>query len=140
MVLLYHKDISFFDEDSLNSEARMNIINHQFGPIINSDSKILILGSFPSVKSREKSFYYQHPQNRFWKILAQLFDPKFADSTIEELKILLLKYHIALYDVVESCEIAGSADNTIKPLTYAPIEDIITNTSITHIYFNGKTA
>lgn len=118
----------------------MIVINHDFGPIYDQSSKILILGSFPSVKSREKSFYYQHPQNRFWKILAHLFDVNFTSSSIDEIKALLQKYHIALYDVVETCQITGSADNTIKPLTYTSIDDLIRQSSITQIYFNGKTA
>lgn len=116
------------------------ISEHLFGPVFDSNSEILILGSFPSVISREKSFYYQNPQNRFFKILAELYDPAFLSSSIEEIKQLLYKYHIALYDVVLKCEITGSSDQSIRIIEYAPIEELINQSKISHIYCNGKTA
>ena len=87
-------------------------IRHDFEPIYNKESKVLILGSFPSVKSRENQFYYGHPQNRFWKLLAMLTKEEIPE-TIEEKKELLLKHHIAIWDVIASCSIQGSSDTSI---------------------------
>ena len=84
-------------------------VEHTFGPVYDSESRILILGSFPSVKSREISFYYGHPQNRFWKLLSLLFNEEIKDK-----KTFLLKHHIALFDVIESCDIIGSSDTSIR--------------------------
>ena len=83
------------------------IVEHQFGPYYDQDSHILILGSFPSVQSRKEQFYYAHKQNRFWKVLACLFDEKIPESIFEK-KQLLQRNHIALWDVIESCEIVNS--------------------------------
>ena len=85
---------------------------HNIEPVYNQDSRILILGSFPSVKSREAKFFYHHPQNRFWKVLAALFQEE-VPQTIEEKKTFLLRNHLALWDVIESCEIKGSSDASI---------------------------
>ncbi len=82
-------------------------------PVFDEHSKVLILGSFPSVKSREEGFYYGHPQNRFWRLLARLTDEEIPE-TIEEKKTLLLKHQIAIWDVVHSCDIVGSSDSSIK--------------------------
>ena len=82
------------------------IVNHPFKPIYNNESKILILGSFPSVKSREINFYYGHPQNRFWKILENIFNEKIQNN-IETKKEFLLKYHIALWDTIKNCQITS---------------------------------
>ena len=87
-------------------------INHSFPIFINKDSKILILGSFPSVKSRELDFYYMHKQNRFYKVLSLIFDEDFYNASIDDKKELLKKHHIALYDVIEECEINNSNDDT----------------------------
>ena len=87
--------------------------SHEFDPVYDKNSKILILGTFPSVKSREMQFYYGHPQNRFWKLLARLTNwPQ--PTTIPEKKEMLLKNNIAIWDVIQSCEIAGSSDSSIK--------------------------
>ena len=85
---------------------------HNIPPIYNQDSQILILGSFPSVKSREAQFFYHHPQNRFWKVLATLYHHE-PLLTIEEKKNFLLENHIALWDVIQSCDIHGSSDSSI---------------------------
>ena len=85
------------------------MLTHPFPPLYNKDSRILILGSFPSVKSREQMFFYGHPQNRFWKVISSVFECD-VPQTIEEKKQLLLKHGIALWDVIASCEITGSAD------------------------------
>ena len=88
-------------------------ISHTFEPVYDKESKILILGSFPSVKSRESKFYYGHPQNRFWKVIAKITNRK-EPMTIEEKKELLLSNHIAIWDVIESCTIQGSSDSSIQ--------------------------
>ena len=94
---------------------------HDIEPVYDQDSRILILGSFPSIKSREAKFFYHHPQNRFWKLLAALFQEE-VPQTIEQKKELLIKHHLALWDVIESCEIKGSSDASI---TNVKVNDII---------------
>ena len=116
------------------------IIKHSFPIFINNNSKILILGSFPSVKSRELDFYYMHKQNRFYKVLSSLFNEDFYNASIEEKKILLNRYNIALYDVVEECEILNSNDESITNVLPAPIKELIQNTNIRHIFINGSKA
>ena len=91
----------------------MERLFHPIPPVFDANSKILILGSFPSVKSREFSFYYQHPQNRFWKVLASILGCP-EPSCISEQKYLLLNNHIALWDVIASCTISGSSDSSIR--------------------------
>lgn len=86
------------------------LVRHEFEPVYDKNSEILILGSFPSVKSREQGFYYGHPQNRFWKVLAAIVQEKIPDS-IEEKKEMLLRNHIAVYDVIWQCKITGSSDS-----------------------------
>ena len=115
-------------------------VNHSFPIFIDSNSKILILGSFPSVKSREEDFYYMHKQNRFYKILSNLFNEDFYNVDINTKKELLYKYHIALYDVIESCEIENSNDETIKNVEPSNIKEYIKNTNIKHIFINGNKA
>ena len=110
---------------------------HNIQPIYNQNSKILILGSFPSVKSREDQFFYHHPQNRFWKILAMLYHHE-PLTTIEEKKNFLLKHHIAIWDVIQSCEIKGSSDSSIQNVIVNDIATLLNKTSIEYIYTNGK--
>lgn len=117
----------------------MSRIIHPFKPVYNSESKVLILGSFPSVKSRENNFYYGHPQNRFWKILADLFNEPIP-ITVEEKNVFLLKNKIAVWDVIESCEIYGSSDSSIKNVKVTDINLLLKNTNIHHIFLNGKAA
>lgn len=114
-------------------------LNHPLMPIYNEHSKILILGSFPSVKSRECGFYYGHPQNRFWKVLAALFNEPMPEA-IEAKKEFLLHHKIALWDVVKSCEITGSDDNTISDVTANDLSVLLSDTQIKVIYCNGSTA
>lgn len=114
-------------------------ITHSFPPFYSADSKILILGSFPSVKSREEGFYYGHPQNRFWKMLAAVYGEEVPNG-IEEKKTLLSKHNIALYDVIFSCDIIGSSDSSIKNAVPAEIDDIIGRSAVSKIILNGKTA
>lgn len=112
---------------------------HEFAPVYDKNSRILILGTFPSVKSRETHFYYGHPQNRFWKLLALLRGWP-TPETIPEKKNLLLKNGIALWDVIQSCQIAGSSDSSIKNVIPSDLSGVLANSSITRIYANGKTA
>ncbi len=115
------------------------MIIHNIAPIYNSDSKILILGSFPSVKSREEAFFYAHKQNRFWKVLASVFDCD-TPKSIEEKKALLINNHTALWDVVSSCEIQGSSDSSITNVEPNDISEILSKSNITCIFTNGKKA
>ena len=114
-------------------------MTHTFLPVYDENSELLILGSFPSVKSREQGFYYGHPQNRFWKVLAAVCECE-VPKTIEEKKKMLLKNHIAIWDVIDSCDIIGSSDSSIKHVVPADIAGILTKTNIARIFANGKTA
>lgn len=115
------------------------MIVHPIPPIYDNNSRVLILGSFPSVKSREQGFFYGHPQNRFWKVLSCL-DGSAEPSTIEQKKALLSKLKIALWDTLASCDIVGSADSSIKNAIPNDISLILKNADIKTIYVNGKTA
>ena len=119
--------------------AKTQKIKHPFEPICNENSRILILGSFPSVKSREQSFYYGHPQNRFWRILSGVFGEQ-TPVSIEEKKEFLLSHAIALFDVISSCEIEGSSDSSIKNATPNDIRSIVEGAQIEKIITNGKLA
>ena len=114
-------------------------VTHTFEPVFNKDSRILILGSFPSVKSRENNFYYGHPQNRFWKVLAQIFE-KDVPQSIEEKKAFLLEHHIAVWDVIESCTIIGSSDSSIKDVVVNDFSMVLENSRIEKIFVNGGKA
>lgn len=109
-------------------------------PVIDKNCKILILGSMPSVISREKAFYYANPTNRFWKALSFVTDCNFYDLQTEEKKSLLLEKHIALYDVFSSCEIKCSSDSDIKNAKINDIPTLIKNTAIKTIYITSKKA
>lgn len=112
---------------------------HVFEPVYNKDSKILILGTFPSVKSRENHFYYGHPQNRFWKLLAQLTGYP-VPETVDEKKKMLLENGIAIWDVIASCKIIGSSDSSIKDVVPNDIGGLLEQTGIEKIYANGGKA
>lgn len=114
-------------------------VTHTFEPVFNKDSRILILGSFPSVKSRENNFYYGHPQNRFWKVLGQIYEVD-VPQTIEEKTAFLLERHIAVWDVIESCTIIGSSDSSIKDVVVNDFSMILKNSRIETIYVNGGKA
>ena len=115
------------------------MIVHPIPPFYNSDSEILILGSFPSVKSRETGFFYGHPQNRFWKVLAALFDED-VPQTIAEKKTFLQRSRIALWDVIGSCEIEGSSDASIRNVVPNDLRIVLDHAPIRTICVNGKTA
>ena len=115
----------------------MNYLQHPFGPLFNENSRVLILGSFPSVKSREQNFFYGHPQNRFWKVIAALAGAP-VPQTIEEKKELILSNHLALWDSIASCEITGSSDSSIRNATANDISVILDNSKVERIYCNGR--
>lgn len=115
------------------------MIIHPIKPIYDSNSKILILGSFPSVKSREEMFFYGHPQNRFWKVVSTVLgcdEPK----TVSEKREFLLASGIAVWDVIASCDILGSSDSSIKNVVPNDLNIILENAEIERIFVNGKTA
>lgn len=114
-------------------------ITHEFAPVFNQESKILILGTLPSVKSREQHFYYGHPQNRFWKVLANI-TKEAVPSSISEKKELLLTHHIAIWDVIKSCDIIGSSDSSIRNVVPADIGLILDNSNVSAIFGNGAKA
>lgn len=114
-------------------------VHHGFGPFYNSDSEILVLGSFPSVKSREQKFYYGHPMNRFWKVLAAIFERPLPD-TVDKKKEFLQDIHFALYDVIESCDIVGSSDVSIKNPVITDLFPIFYTAKIRLILINGTKA
>lgn len=111
-------------------------IIHPIPPVFDADSRILILGSFPSVKSRESCFFYGHPQNRFWKLLARLRKED-VPSSIEEKKEFLLRNHIAVWDTIHSCSIEGSSDSSIRDVVPNDLASILDHASIQAIYTNG---
>jgi len=117
----------------------MERINHEIEPVYNQYSKVLILGTFPSVKSREGRFFYSHPQNRFWKVIAALTGSNIPE-TIEEKKKLLLDNYIAVWDVVKSCEIKGSSDSSIKNVVVNDLTRILKHAEIRGIFANGAKA
>ena len=114
-------------------------IKHPFPPIFDCNSKILILGSFPSVKSREGNFFYGHPQNRFWKVMSAILDSDLP-TTIEEKKSLLLSSKIALWDSIASCEIEGSSDASIDNVVPNDLKPIFEGANISAVFCNGKKA
>lgn len=114
-------------------------LNHIFPPVWNENSRILILGSFPSVKSREEGFYYGHPRNRFWKVISAVVGEK-EPVTIDEKKEMLLRNRIAIWDVIASCEIKGSSDSSIKNVIANDFTEILAGSFINRIFANGKTA
>lgn len=112
---------------------------HEFEPVYDEHSRILILGSFPSVKSREQQFYYGHPQNRFWNVMAHVCKEA-VPSTIEEKKAFLHRNCIAVWDVIESCDIVGSSDSSIKNVIANDMNIILQMADIRAIYANGDKA
>ena len=112
---------------------------HPLKPIYNSESKVLILGSFPSIKSRENSFYYAHPKNRFWSTLEKIFNEDIGSSNQDREKFLLA-HKIALFDVVYSCNITASSDSSIKDVIPNDIKKIVDESKIEAIFTTGTKA
>lgn len=124
------------------------IISHPIPPVWDSKSQILILGTMPSPKSRGSGFYYMHPQNRFWSVMTEVFGETLAHpnntpdhtAAIEERLDFLLRHHLALWDVLASCEITGASDSSIKNAIPNDFTEILENSQIHHIICTGKTA
>lgn len=112
---------------------------HPIEPLYDERSEILILGSFPSVKSREAGFFYGHPQNRFWRVMARICGCE-TPGTVQDKKKMLLENRIALWDVIHSCEIVGSSDSSIKNVIPNDLTEILEKADIRHIFVNGKKA
>ncbi len=112
---------------------------HTIEPVWDKNSKVLILGSFPSVKSREEGFFYGHKQNRFWRVIASVCNCSVPEN-IQDKKKMLLSNGIAVWDVVHSCDIVGSSDNSIKNVVPNDIGIIIENSKVERIFTNGKKA
>ncbi len=120
--------------------AQRQILSHGFGPFYMPDSRILILGSFPSVKSRAQSFFYGHPRNRFWPVLAAVCREE-PPQSLEEKKAFLCRNNIALYDVIESCSIIGSSDSSIRDVVPANLRPILIGSRVENrIFTNGGKA
>lgn len=117
----------------------MKRIEHPIPPVYDENSRILILGSFPSVKSREQSFFYAHPQNRFWRVVARICGSE-VPCSLEEKKALLINNHIALWDVISSCEITGSSDSSIRNARPNDLSLILGTADIKRIFVNGRKA
>ena len=126
-------------KQSKTSKNTRTFVTHEFPALFDKDCKVLMLGSIPSPKSREQGFYYGHPQNRFWKVLSQVLDDPLP-ATIEEKRTMLLKHHIALWDVLDSCTIIGASDTSIEDVVPNDIASLIAKTKIKHIYCTGATA
>ena len=122
-----------------SERKRCAMILHPIPPVFDKDSRVLILGSFPSVKSREQGFFYGHPQNRFWKVTAAVFADD-VPRTIEEKQAFLLRNHLAVWDVIGSCDIVGSSDASIRNVTPNDLSVILKAADIRTIFVNGKTA
>ena len=115
------------------------LVTHEFDAFFDKDSRVLILGTIPSPKSREQGFYYGHPQNRFWKVLADVLDEEFP-QTVEERKGFLKRNHIALWDVLESCEIKGASDVSIRNARPNDMNRILQEADIRAIFATGAKA
>lgn len=114
-------------------------IQHGFAPVFDGRSRVLILGTLPSGKSRETGFYYGHPQNRFWKVLAVLFDED-VPQTVGDKKAMLLRNGVAVWDVVDSCDIIGASDSSIKNVVPADVAGLLARTGVEKVFANGALA
>lgn len=114
-------------------------VKHSFEPVWNQQSEILILGTFPSVKSRENHFYYGHPQNRFWKLLAGIYGEA-VPGTVDEKKELILRNHLAVWDVIYQCDIIGSSDSSIRNVVPCDLAGLLAKSSIHTVIANGAKA
>lgn len=117
----------------------MERVNHPIPPLYDENSRVLVLGSFPSVKSREGRFFYHHPQNRFWRVISSIYEEP-VPVTIEEKQDLLLRCRIAVWDVIQSCEITGSSDSSIRNVIPNDLEEVLKHSKVGHIFANGSTS
>lgn len=132
-VLLQKKEVLVLDLTEYNH------VKHEFEPIFDQGSEILILGTLPSVKSREERFYYGHKQNRFWRVLAEIVGTD-VPVDVEQKKTFLLENHIAVWDVIAECDIIGSSDSSIRNVVPTDLKGLLEQTNIKRIYANGATA
>ena len=116
------------------------MIYSPLSPVFDNNSRILILGSYPSEKSRAAKFYYAHPKNRFWSVLSNLIGVNFCEMNPKQKTDALLQHYVALSDVVYGCDILSSSDASIKNVVPSNVTEIIKNSKVTHIFLNGKTA
>ena len=121
------------------NEKQWERVTQEFAPVCDADCRVLILGTAPSKKSREVGFYYGHPQNRFWKVLANLTGCE-VPGTVEEKNVFLLREHIAVWDVIAKCDIIGSSDSSIRNVVPADLSRILDHAPIRQIYANGGKA
>ena len=117
----------------------METLTHPFPPVFDAASRVLILGSFPSVKSRETAFFYGHPQNRFWRVLAAFLDEP-VPETVSDKTSLLLRRHVALWDVAAACAVAGSSDASIRAVVPNDLSPIFRAAAIRAVFCNGGAA
>lgn len=116
-------------------------LTHPIPPTYDKDSELLILGSFPSVKSRETGYFYGHPQNRFWQVLAAVYgEPSSVPQTVSERRDFLLRHHVAAWDVIASCTIEGSSDSSIRDVVPNDLTPLLEDSKICRIYVNGRMA
>lgn len=123
----------------MGGTEELTMLNHPISPVYDGESKVLILGSFPSVKSREQQFFYGHKQNRFWRVMAQVLGCAVPED-IPQKRAMLLANHIAVWDVIASCEITGSSDASIRNVVPNDLSQIMTAADIRAIYTNGSKA
>lgn len=126
------------DYKNTGEEMVMSML-HPIAPVYDRDSRVLILGSFPSVKSREQQFFYGHKQNRFWRVMAQVLECKTPED-IQQKRAMLTAHHVAVWDVIASCEITGSSDASIRDVQPNDLSDILSCADIRAIYTNGGKA
>jgi len=122
----------------MTNDSKYEHIIHPIKPFYTATSKILILGSFPSVKSRESGFFYGHPQNRFWKMMTKIFKEDNIPQTVYEKERFLERHDIACWDTIHSCDIIGSSDSSIKNVEVNDLNIIIKAADIKEIYANGR--
>ena len=138
LLLLWVIGTIWMENDKMNLMKENRVI-HPLSPVYDANSRVLILGSFPSVRSRETGFFYGHPRNRFWKVLAEVFEDA-VPETIAEKKAFLLKHGVAVWDVIASCEIKGSSDASITNVRVNDLSVILDKADIRNIYVNGSKA
>lgn len=114
-------------------------VTHEFPALYDRESRVLLLGSIPSPKSREMAFYYGHPQNRFWKVMAAVLGES-VPETIAQKKAMLKKHHVALWDVLDSCTIVGASDTSIEDPVVNNIKELVKKSKVTRIFCTGATA
>ena len=134
-------------DKSAETEKQITV-SHPIPPVWNSESRVLFLGTMPSPKSREAGFFYMHPQNRFWSVIAEVFGESFIhtnktpdiSAAITERRSFLLRHQLAMWDVLASCQITGASDSSIKNAIPNDFTEILENSQIGHIIYTGKTA